>query len=146
MEYSDYDSSDSEAEEEIKMRVLDQFSKNDRELGYEILNEFIVSGDYLAWNDKGKMIIDGRRVRGSNIAELIEYMLNVHDENDTEPCGLTKFIDALKEIEFDSQWLVNENIAHDFEGRNEDVPSDEDEENNDSDSNTGEHVNDERSH
>ena len=45
MEYSDYDSSDSEAEEEIKMRVLDQFSKNDRELVYEILNEFIVSGD-----------------------------------------------------------------------------------------------------
>ena len=58
-------------------------------MGYEILNEFIVvSGDYLTWNDKGEMVIDERRVRGSNIAELIEYMLSVHDENDTEPCGL----------------------------------------------------------
>ena len=66
----------------------------------------------LSWTDFGEAIVDGMRLQGSNVYDMLDYLF--HDwrkiSKQSPPQGLDKFIRILFQNGFDSQNVVNRRL------------------------------------
>ncbi len=71
------------------------------------------------------------------MADLISHILNPHDAREEDPTGLNIFVEALKDIKLESDWVVNEvvkDVLNDADSDDTDSDdSDSDKNDNDSD-------------
>ena len=92
--------------------TLMKFNKNEMSNAEEILHTIACSTDYIDWNAETMEVIVNKKVlKGSNIVELVEYLLYTENENKDETFGLSEFVEALKEIGLESKWIFNRKIA-----------------------------------
>ena len=117
--------------------ALEKFEEREQNIAEEILHSIICSSDHLDWKEDSMEIkIDGRVVRGSNIIDLVQYLLYPEDANIAEPSALFEFVKALKMIGLEPDWVCNEKVAAELEEYESDSSSEEEsteEENEDSD-------------
>ena len=61
----------------------------------ELLHSIATSKDILFWTPGGQLLRNKRIIPGTNIAELLEYVLLPHNEDVTKPRALKTFLDGL---------------------------------------------------
>ena len=66
----------------------------------------------LSWTDFGKAIVDGMRLQGSNVYDMLDYLFHDWREisKQSPPQGLDKFIRILFQNGFDPQNVVNRRL------------------------------------
>ena len=74
----------------------------------EILNAMLTSSDTIGWDAKLQLIVDGRVIPKTNVSELVVHVLYPHDERIEEPRGFNIFVQGLKDIGLESEWVDNE--------------------------------------
>ncbi len=55
-----------------------------------------------------QLIVDDRVVPRTNVADLVAHVLYPHDERMKDPRGFTVFVQGLKDIGLESEWVENE--------------------------------------
>ena len=91
--------------------LLMQLPKDVRGIGEEVLQTIACGKKLLSWNDKLQLVIDDRTIPNTNILELVQYIL--YPERDDEidpPHGFDLFVEELKNIGLESQWVRNETV------------------------------------
>ena len=92
--------------------ALMKFDKKEKSHAEQILHTIACSTDYIDWHaETMEAIINKRVLRGSNIVDLVQYLLYTGRENRGEPHGLQDFVEALKRIRMESRWVLNKTIA-----------------------------------
>ena len=74
----------------------------------EILNAMLTSKNTIGWNRKLQLIVDDRVVPGTNVTDLVAHVLYPHDERIKDPRGFNVFVQGLKDIGLESEWVDNE--------------------------------------
>ena len=74
----------------------------------EILNAMLTSKNIIGWDSKLRLIIDDRVLPRTNIANLVAHVLYPHDERIKYPRGFNVFVQGLKDIGLESEWVENE--------------------------------------
>ena len=77
------------------------------------------SQEILSWNEKLELYKDYKTVPGTNIVQLLEYILYPQDKDALPPTGFDEFLDGLKKIELESQWVRNADVIKELDN-NED--------------------------
>jgi len=77
-------------------QILDSLPKNIRNKVRAILNHINQNGDYIQWNEKGEITIDGESIPNSQIVDLIKCCF--YPYKDFTPEGLEQFKVALSKI------------------------------------------------
>ena len=90
-----------------------------RGIGEEVINAMACSQQILSWNEKLELYKDYKTVPGTNIVQLLEYILYPQDEDALPPTGFDEFLDGLKKIELESQWVRNADVIEEL-NNNED--------------------------
>ena len=90
-----------------------------RGIGEEVINAMACSQQILSWNEKLELYKDYKTVPGTNIVQLLEYILYPQDEDALPPTGFDEFLDGLKKIELESQWVRNADVIEELDN-NED--------------------------
>jgi hypothetical protein len=78
--------------QDLEEKLLSSFPKNLRSRARALLTHISTR---VTWNDMGEVIIDGVKIPGSNIMDLVKVQLK--DYKDLRPTGLEKFTDILKD-------------------------------------------------
>ena len=99
----------------------------------EILNAMLTSENTIGWNSKLQLIVDDRVVPGTNVTDLVAHVLYPHDERIKDPRGFNVFVQGLKDIGLESEWVDNsiaksvlESVEDDTGETSEDEDSDDD--------------------
>ena len=92
--------------------VLTQLPKDVQGIGEEVLHAIACGQQLLSWNDKLQLVIDNRSVPNTNIIDLIQYILYPETDDTSQPPGFDAFLEALKEIGLESQWVRNETVIN----------------------------------
>ena len=99
----------------------------------EILNAMLTSKNTIGWNSKLQLIVDDRVVPGTNVTDLVAHVLYPHDERIKDPRGFNVFVQGLKDIGLESEWVDNsiaksvlESVEDDTGETSEDEDSDDD--------------------
>ena len=125
MSESEYSSDGSIDGDDLKL--FNTLMKIERDVQYgaeEILNAILCSSDDMDWHeDTLELIVEGRKIRKTNIIDLVEYLCYSENGNIENPHGLKIFIEALKNIGLDSEWVKNESIAKYLEKSESDASS-----------------------
>ena len=84
-------------------------------IGEEVLHAMACGKDILYWNENLQLVARGSVVRGSNIIELLKFILypEEYDEESPDeniPEGFDEFMNGLKKIELESQWVRNARV------------------------------------
>ena len=79
-----------------------------RENATEILDAILASGDLINWDHQLRLITDGRTHPNTNLADLVMHISYPYDERLEEPKGFKVFIEALKNIKLESDWVEHE--------------------------------------
>ena len=108
--------------------AVQNFNDEEMKPALEILHAILCSTDILDWNDKMELIVDRRTVRGSNIIDLIQYLLYPESTNISNPQGLNEFVKGLVRIGLESDLVRNETIAKQLDEVDSDEESDDEEE------------------
>ena len=116
--------------------ILMQLPKDVRGIGEEVLQAISCGRQIVSWDDKLKLVINNRPVPRTNIVELVQYVLYPESKETKEPRGFDSFLEALKEIGLESQWVRNESVIHALD-ENENDWNTTDEEDSESDSKNG---------
>ena len=93
--------------------LLQRLPREVREIGEEVLHAISCGKKLMGWNDRLQLTIDGRAIPNTNITDLIQYILYPEPEDDdtTEPPhGFDTFVEGLKSIGLESQWVRNEYV------------------------------------
>ena len=93
--------------------LLQRLPKEVRGIGEEVLHAISCGKQLVGWNDKLELTIKQRPIPNTNIVNLIQYIL--YPETDDEdmvkpPRGFNSFIEALKSIGLESQWVRNDYV------------------------------------
>ena len=93
-------------------------------IGEEVLHARACSKDIIYWNENLQLVVEGSVVRGSNIIELLTFILypeEYDDENPDEniPEGFDDFLYGLRKIELESQWVRNACVIHALDNNND---------------------------
>ncbi len=122
--------------------VLSELPPPLRDGAHEILDAILASGDLVNWDHQLRLIVDGRTYPNTNIADLVSNVLYSHDERAEEPRGFSIFVQALKDIQLESDWVHNELVKDILDGNNSDPStdseSDDDDDDDDKESNSEE--------
>ena len=57
----------------------------------------------------------GKAVPGTNIVHLLEYILYPEEKGSIPPPGFDEFLDGLKKIELESQWVRNASVIEELD-------------------------------
>ena len=84
-----------------------------RGIGEEVIHAISCGRKLVGWNDKLELVIKQRPIPNTNIVNLIQYIL--YPEEDDEdmvkpPHGFDSFVEALKSIGLESQWVRNDYV------------------------------------
>ena len=60
-------------------------------------------------------MFDNRSLPNINIVDLVAHILHPHDERVEEPKAFSLFVQSLKDIKLESQWVQNELIKDTFD-------------------------------
>lgn len=91
--------------------LLLQLPKDVRGIGEEVLHAIACGKKLLSWNKKLQLVINNRAIPNTNIVELVEYILYPEgDDGADPPNGFEIFIEELKRIGLESQWVRNESV------------------------------------
>ncbi len=99
----------------------------------EILNAILTSKNTIGWNSKLQLIVDDRVVPRTNVADLVAHVLYPHDERVKDPRGFNVFVQGLKDIGLESEWLENEIAKSVLESAEDDTDETSEDEDSDDD-------------
>ena len=85
-----------------------------------ILNAMLTSKDAIGWDSDLKLIVNGRTIPNTNIANLISHVLYPVDPDMDDPIGFKIFVKALHNIGLESEWVENENAKDILDSRKND--------------------------
>ena len=83
-----------------------------RELEKKFLHAISCGRHLLSWNEKLQLVINNRPVPRTNIVDLVQYILYPESEEAKPPRGIDTFLEELKEIGLESQWVRNETVIN----------------------------------
>ena len=97
--------------------ILCLLSREVQGIGEEVWPALACGKDILYWNENLPLVVEGSVVRGSNIIELLKFILYPEEydkENPDEniPKGFDKFLYGLRKIELESQWVWNARVIY----------------------------------
>ena len=109
----------------MKVRdILRLLSRDVQGIGEEVLHAMACGRDILYWNENLQLVVEGSIVCGSNIIELLTFILYPEeydeenpDENLTE--GIADFLYGLRKIELESQWGRNARVIPALDNNND---------------------------
>ena len=105
--------------------VLQLLPRNVRGIGEEVIDAMVCGSDVLSWNEKLELFKMGEAVPGTNIVHLLEYILYPEEEDSIPPRGFDQFLDGLKKIELESQWVRNASVIEELDNNEDGWDSDE---------------------
>lgn len=79
-----------------------------------LLHSMAASKNILFWAPNGEMIRNQRRIPGTNMTELVEYVLLPFTNDLPRPNGLNSFIEGLAELGINKSWIGNKQILSDI--------------------------------
>ena len=88
--------------------ILSRIPFDIQDAAKEILNAMLTSKNLIGWDTRLRLIVDDRVVPKTNVADLVAHVLYSHDERITDPRGFTLFVQGLKDIGLESEWVENE--------------------------------------
>ena len=68
----------------------------------------LASGDVVNLDRHHGLMLDNRSLPNTNIVDLVAHLLHPHDEWVEEPKAFSLFVQALKDIKLESEWVQNE--------------------------------------
>ena len=95
----------------------------------EILDAMLAGGDVVNWDQQHRLMLDNRSLPNTNIVDLVAHLLHPHDDRLEDPKGFTLFIQTLKDIKLESEWVQNElvkDMLDDNDSDSEDESDDDD--------------------
>ena len=102
----------------------------------EILDAMLAGGDVVNWDQQHRLMLDNRSIPNTNIVYLVAHLLHPHDDR-LDPKAFTLFVQTLKDIRLESEWVQNElvkDMLDDNDSDSEDE-SDVDDDDNEDDNN-----------
>ena len=100
------------------------------------MDAMLAGGDIVNWDRQQRLMLDNRSLPNTNIVDLVAHLLHPYDERVEEPKAFSLFVQALKDIKLESEWVqwVKDMIgdASDSEDKSDD---DDDDDYNDDDNN-----------
>ena len=100
--------------------ILLQLPKDVQGIGEEVLHAISCSRQILSWNNQLQLVIHNRSVPRTNIVELVQYILYPESKDTSQPRGFEIFLEALKEIGLESQWVRNETVINALDNNDND--------------------------
>mgnify|MGYP000314532855 CR=1 FL=1 len=113
--------------------ILSRIPFDIKDAAKEILNAILTSKNTIGWNSKLQLIVDDRVVPRTNVADLVAHVLYPHDERIKDPIGFNVFVQGLKDIRLESEWVENEIEKSVLESAEDDTGETSDSEDEDSD-------------
>ena len=111
------ESSSDESEDE-ETRVKDVFSHLSQTVSEKraskLLYSMVPSKDILFGTPRGQLVRKKRTIPGTNIAELLEYVLLPPNDDVTKPRALNTFLDELAELGIDKGLIKNKKLLRDL--------------------------------
>ena len=89
----------------------------------------LASGDIVNWDRQYRLMLDNRSLPNTNIVDLVTHLLHPHNDQFEDPKAFTLFVQTLKYIRLESEWVQNElvkDILDDNDSDSEDESVDDD--------------------
>ena len=93
----------------------------------------LASGDVVNWDRQQRLVLDNRSLPTTNIVDLVAHLLHPHDERIEEPKAFSLFVQALKDIKLESEWVQNELVKDMLDDASDSSSSDSEDESDDGD-------------
>ena len=129
--------------------LLRQLPKDERWIGEEVLHTITCGKKLMSWNKKLQLVVNSRPIPNTNIIELVQYILYPERDDDPEPpTGFETFVEELKRVGLEPQWVRNESVIKALENNDNEwdttdsESSDEDSEMNDNDGEPDQNIRD----
>jgi hypothetical protein len=87
----------------------------------EILNAMLTSKNTIGWDTSLRLIVDDRVIPKTNVADLVAHVLYPHDERIPDPHGFTLFVQGLKDIGLEPEWVENKVVKSILESTEDDT-------------------------
>ncbi len=87
--------------------ILSRIPFDIRDAAKEILNAMLTSKNLIGWDTRLRLIVDDRVIPKTNVADLVAHVLYSHDERIPDPRGFTLFVQGLKDIGLEPEWVEN---------------------------------------
>ena len=87
--------------------ILSRIPFDIRDAAKEILNAMLTSKNLIGWDTRLRLIVDDRVIPKTNVADLVAHVLYSHDERIPDPRGFTLFVQGLKDIGLEAEWVEN---------------------------------------
>ena len=114
-EDSTSDDEESDDEEPRIKDVLNNLSNAvSKQEASDLLHSMAASKDILFWTPSGPLLRNQRMIPVTNIAELVDYVLLLHNADVTKPRALNTFLDGLTELGIDKHLIKNKKILIDL--------------------------------
>ncbi len=94
--------------------------KDVRDMGEEVLHAINCGKKLVGWNANEELTIDGATVPNTNILKLVKYILYAEDEHLKIPNGFNTFVEGLKTIGLESEWVRNESVKEELDNNEND--------------------------
>ena len=110
----------------------------------EILDAMLAGGDVINWDRQHRLMLNNRSIPNTNIVDLVAHLLHPHNDQLEDPKAFTLFVQTLKDIKLESEWVQNELVKDmlddndsdsEDESVDDDADDDDDDDNEDDDSN-----------
>ena len=116
--------------------VLRELPPHLRGEAMEILDAMLAGGDVVNWDRQHRLMLDNRSIPNTNILDLVAHLLHPHDDRLEDPKGFTLFIQTLKDIRLESEWVQTELVKdmldnNDSDSEDESVDDDADDDDDD---------------
>ena len=85
----------------------------------EILDAML-AGDVVNWDGQHRLMLDNRWLPNTNIVDLVAHLLHPHDDRLEDPKAFTLFVQTLKYIKLESEWVQNELVKDILDDNNTD--------------------------
>ena len=130
-EREDY-SDEERDEEELRIKdVLDSLSQAvSRKRASELLHSIAISKDILFWTPRGQLLRRQRIIPVTNISELVEYVLLLHNDDVAKPRALNTFLEGLAELRVDKRLIKYKKLLSDLLEKEKEYRNNEGSENN----------------
>ena len=100
--------------------LLSKLPKDVRDMGEEVLHAINCGKKVFGWNANEELTIDGKAVPNTNIVKLVKYILYPEDEKVKVPDGFNTFLEGLKDIGLESEWVRNESVKEELDNNEND--------------------------
>ena len=92
----------------LQYTILSRIPFDIRDAAKEILNAMLTSKNLIGWDTRLRLIVDDRVIPNTNVADLVSHVLYPHDERIPDPRGFMLFVQGLKDIGLEPEWVENE--------------------------------------